>query len=257
MKIDIKAAESGHLQQPGTRKMLRAAVALFVLWWALLLVFYLWPDIDLSVAGAFFEPGPCTGTHTPATVCGSFPWSKDSLAVAVRKVFFYIPAAAGVLLLGILVDGLARRGAAYGAARLQQLGLSLAALLLGPYVLVNLLLKSFSGRPRPYQTDLFGGDLPFVPAGSFMGQCDNNCSFISGEAAGAGWVACLLLFLPAKLRPVLAPPILVVALVTPAMRIAFGGHYLSDVVLGWLSSLVVFTAVFAVFEIARKRKIER
>lgn len=237
--------------------MVRAAISLFVLWWLLLLVFYLRPEIDLAVAGAFFEPGPCTDAHAPRTVCGSFPWSKDPFSVVVRKIFFYVPSASAVLLLAILLGSLVRRSAAYSAERLRQLGLALAALLLGPYVLVNLLLKSFSGRPRPYQTDLFGGDLPFVPAGSFMGQCDNNCSFISGEAAGAGWVACLLLFLPAKLRPLLAPPILVVALVTPALRLAFGGHYLSDVVLGWLSSLVVFTAVFAVFEISRIRKIER
>src|SRR5690606_1953513 len=88
--------------------------------------------------------------------------------------------------------------------------LSLLALALGPYILVNLLLKSFSGRPRPDETNLFAGDHTFMPAGSFAGQCDNNCSFVSGEAAGAGWVACLVPLLPARFRPFLAPPILAI-----------------------------------------------
>jgi membrane-associated phospholipid phosphatase len=29
------------------------------------------------------------------------------------------------------------------------------------------------------------------------------------------------------------------------MRLSFGAHYLSDIVLGWLSSLVVFAALLA------------
>ena len=119
---------------------------------------------------------------------------------------------------------------------------------------MNLLLKSFSGRPRPHQTDLFGGDLSFMPAGSFGGQCENNCSFISGEAAGAGWLICLIPLLPHRLRLVMAPGIIAVSVVTPALRFSFGGHYLSDVMLGWLSSPVVFLLVVAVFEIARVRK---
>ena len=81
-----------------------------------------------------------------------------------------------------------------------------------PQILVNLLLKSYSGRPRPHQTDLFGGDLPFMPAGSFSGQCENNCSFISGEAAGAGWLICLIPLLPPRLRLALAPGIIAVSL---------------------------------------------
>lgn len=89
------------------------------------------------------------------------------------------------------------------------------------------------------QTDIFGGTLHFVEAGSLAGKCVSNCSFVSGEAASAGWLLCLLLFVPKSLRYALVPPVAAISILTPAMRLSFGAHYLSDVVLGWLSSLVV------------------
>ncbi|MEN9895310.1 MAG: hypothetical protein RIR97_1162, partial [Pseudomonadota bacterium] len=60
-----------------------------------------------------------------------------------------------------------------------------ATLLLASWVIctgliVNLLLKAHSGRPRPVNTDLFGGTEMFMAAGSFGGSCQSNCSFISG-----------------------------------------------------------------------------
>ncbi|MHB0952343.1 MAG: phosphatase PAP2 family protein [Allorhizobium sp.] len=253
----LPAATPAVLRDALSRRSVVRALALFALWWLLLLAFYAFPEIDIAVARAFFVATACPEPHTAGQVCGSFPYAQEDIFIFLRKVFFYVPSAAALVLLWILIQCLQHHGATYDAVKVRRISLSLLALFIGPYVLVNLVLKGFSGRPRPYQTDLFGGNLPFTPAGSFTGQCDNNCSFVSGEAAGAGWVACIILFLPPHLRPVLAPPILAVSLVTPALRLSFGGHYLSDVTLGWLSSLVVYAAVFAVFEIARTRKIQR
>ena len=66
--------------------------------------------------------------------------------------------------------------------------LAVAAYLVSTILLVNGLLKAYSGRPRPVDATLFGGDLGFVPAGDFSGACMANCSFVSGEAAAAGWL---------------------------------------------------------------------
>ncbi|MEN9895311.1 MAG: hypothetical protein RIR97_1163 [Pseudomonadota bacterium] len=41
----------------------------------------------------------------------------------------------------------------------------------------------------------------------------------------------------------LAAPLIAISLATPALRVAFGGHYLSDVMLGWLLSPIVFLAL--------------
>lgn len=230
------------------------ALALLTLWVLLLAIFHFAPSLDIAASAAFFERQPCAEGAAARAVCGDFPYRLDGLYLFLRKVLFYAPSAAAVIVVIALVRALQHHGATYEPQKVRRYGLSLLAFFLGPYVLVNLVLKSFSGRPRPHQTDLFGGDHPFMPAGSFSGRCENNCSFISGEAAGAGWLICLIPLLPPRLRLAFAPGIIAVSLVTPAFRLAFGGHYLSDVTLGWLSSPVVFAAVVAVFEIARVRK---
>ena len=65
---------------------------------------------------------------------------------------------------------------------LQQLGI-----VLGIFVslLVNALLKDHWGRARPNETTLFGGDGAFSGPFVIAGQCARNCSFVSGEGAGA------------------------------------------------------------------------
>jgi hypothetical protein len=63
-----------------------------------------------------------------------------------------------------------------------------STLAIGPGLIVNGVLKSFWGRPRPIQVDLFGGTAPFEPAWKIGGACLSNCSFVSGEAASAMWL---------------------------------------------------------------------
>ncbi|WP_244624855.1 phosphatase PAP2 family protein [Rhizobium daejeonense] len=229
------------------------ALAMVFLWFLLLVLFHFLPQIDIAVSRAFFVPATCPEAN-PTRVCGGFTYGRDALYAFLRKALFYAPAIGAVALVIALLNALRNPRSPDSTRRIKNYAVSLITLLLGPYVLVNLILKQVSERPRPYETDLFAGPLPFVPAGSFAGQCEDNCSFISGEAAGAGWLVCLIFLLPDRLRPVLGPAIIVVSFVTSAFRVAFGGHYLSDVLLGWLSTLVLFTAVFAVFEIARSRK---
>lgn len=220
-----------------------ACVALFCLWWALLSMFHVFPQIDIDSSRAFYV-AECAASAA-AIHCGEFPLRSQPTPKLLRAVFLFLPTTTALLMLAILAVSAFRRRCIVTVERIRVLTLSIAALLVGPYLLVNVVLKSISGRPRPHETDLFGGHLPFVPAGSFSGSCENNCSFVSGEAAGAAWVACLIPCLPPRLQPALGPPLLFVALVTPAMRIAFGGHYLSDVILGGLLSPLVFCAVFA------------
>ncbi len=109
----------------------------------------------------------------------------------------------------------------------------LASLALGPGLVVNALLKNHSGRPRPIQTDLFGGAWPFEPAWHFGGACISNCSFVSGEASTAMWLLAPVLLLPRDVRLVFGVPVAVVGLALSLNRMAFGGHYLSDVLLSW------------------------
>lgn len=230
-------------------------IALFCLWWALLGLFSLFPQIDLGVATMFFQAQQCLGSTKPDQICGIFPYSGDQHMRLLREIFFQLPYVVAFVLLWMLLRCWQDHGATFNALRARNLKIALGSLLLGPVLIVNLWLKTFSGRPRPRQTDLFGGTLDFVHAGSFAGKCVSNCSFVSGEAAAAGWLFCLILIIPQPFRSAAALPIAAVSLLIPALRVAFGGHYLSDAVLGWLSSLVIFAALLALSQTTHDRRI--
>lgn len=220
-------------------------ILLLCAWWLLLAFFSAFPQIDIAVARLFFQPAECSNIEQMGRTCGRFPYSTDHHLRFLREGFFQLPYVTALILCWMLFDCLQHHGATFDAEKARNLKVALGSLLVGPILLVNVWLKTFSGRPRPRQTNLFGGALDFVQASSFAGKCVSNCSFISGEAASAGWLLCLIFIIPQPMRALLAPPICAVSLLIPALRVAFGGHYLSDAVLGWLSSPVIFAALFA------------
>jgi lipid A 4'-phosphatase len=222
-------------------------------WITLLAFFYLLPGVDIQTSEVFFKETACQPWLSAERICGYFPYSRSDILIVLRKLFFYAPGLIALYLLCRLLDNFQHHGATYCRKKTRELSTALIAFLTGPILVVNVFLKDVSNRPRPHQTDFFGGLERFMPAGDFQGACDRNCSFVSGEAAGAGWIACLILLLPAPWRPVLGPPLVAVSLIPPALRLSFGGHYLSDVILGWLSSLVAYAAVAAYFEMSQQK----
>lgn len=228
-------------------------VALFTVWWALLLLFNKVPAIDISVASYFFSDGVCAAPKVANEICGAFAFDKNVFFASLRSITLIIPYMAIAVLIAVPLMSGRRLGSRW---RTPETDLSIAALIslaLGCGLIVNLILKEFSGRPRPRDTDLFGGGLDFVQAGSFAGKCIKNCSFISGEASSGGWLLCLVLLLPPRLRLPLGLPLGIISIAMPVMRVMTGAHYLSDAVLGWLSSLVIFAGVLATFEALRPR----
>ncbi|WP_252192684.1 phosphatase PAP2 family protein [Rhizobium sp. CSW-27] len=232
-------------------------ITLFCIWWLLLGLFYLFPGIDIAVARSFFHPASCGADTVAGRICGSFAYSSEAALIALRKFFFYLPVVVAIFLLVLLLDNFQHHGATYDPQKTKRYSIALISFLLGPYVLVNLVIKTISGRSRPYSTDLFGGTEIFTPAGALHGSCLNNCSFISGEASSAGWLVCLVVLLPPRLRPILGPPLFLFCLVPASLRLSFGGHYLSDVILGFLSSWVVYAGVAAYFEMTQTQKKHR
>jgi lipid A 4'-phosphatase len=216
-------------------------LALLALWIALAIVFNGEPEIDRAVSAFFFEAHPCA-QGSSQLACGEFPTAANTFLRTVRAVLHYLPATAAIVVIAGLASELAAgRGFAYPRPRFAVA--ALAAFALGPGLLVNVFLKDHWGRPRPVLTDLFGGPLPFVPAAEWSNACKSNCSFVSGEAASIFWLLCLVPLLPADQRRVGAIVIAMAAVFTAMLRVAFGGHYLSDVVLGGLSTLVVFATL--------------
>lgn len=217
---------------------------LAAIWFALLLLFWTWPAIDISVSRSFFAEHACAAGET-ANACGSFPLAGIGSLNALRMVLYYLPVAAGIALIAsILVPALDRQFTWPEACRRNRL-IALAVWIIDSGLIVNFLLKGHSGRPRPDMTLLFGGSMPFVPAGDFSGACTSNCSFISGEAASAGWLFCLLALAAPQIRTKLFAPVLLISIGTAVMRVLFGRHFLSDAVLAWLSAPVIFALAVA------------
>jgi membrane-associated phospholipid phosphatase len=229
-------------------------ILLFWTWWALLAIFRAFPGIDIYFSQLFFVPAACDALAPAGKICGDFPYSDGAIYDLLRTFFFRLPYIVAVVMVWKLIECYQQHGATFNALRARNLKVALGTLLIGPGLLVNLILKEHWHRPRPVQTDLFGGTLHFAEAGSLAGKCVSNCSFISGEAASAGWLLCLLVFVPQSLRYALFAPVAAISILTPAMRLAFGAHYLSDIVLGWLSTLVVFAALLALAESQQRQK---
>jgi membrane-associated PAP2 superfamily phosphatase len=122
----------------------------------------------------------------------------------------------------------------------------LATLLLGPLLLVNVILKNTWGRPRPVEVDAFGGDAPYVEVWRITDWCADNCSFVSGEASSAMWLVAVALVLPKSVRAPAMVVAVVYALLLSLNRIAFGGHFLSDVLISFALTLLLIAVVHRV-----------
>lgn len=210
----------------------------------LLLFFNRFDGIDRAVSSWFFVAEEC-GADSAAVVCGSFP-AADSVALnVVRDILHYLPATVAVLLAlaAIAARWLDRPG---GRRFASAVTVMVASVLISAVLLVDAILKTAVGRPRPHATDIFGGKLPFVPAGQISDYCRSNCSFVSGEAAGIFWLVCLAPLLPSALRVPYLVLSLAVATFTAGLRVSFGAHYLSDVVMAGMLTLTVFALLATV-----------
>jgi membrane-associated phospholipid phosphatase len=121
-------------------------------------------------------------------------------------------------------------------------------------VLTNLTFKSYWGRPRPVVVTEFNGDLPFVPWWDPRGGCGRNCSFFSGEGATAFWTIAPAALAPPAWRPLAYAAATVFGLTTSVLRMAFGGHFLTDVAAaGLVTFLVIWLAHGFIYRWPRTR----
>ena len=208
------------------------------------IVFSVAPGLDIAVSRLFAEDA-------------RFPIADNTLIEAVRKGLYSVEDAAGIL--ALLTAALAhhlRRDVLRQAARVWLFqGLVFVA---GPLLLVNGILKPLWSRPRPFRITAFGGAEPFQPIYQIAGTCTHNCSFTSGEMAGATALTIMAVMLARANRDRLAglySLALGLAILpmpfTAWQRIAAGRHFLSDIT---FSALCV--ALFAVL-LAKAMRLNR
>jgi lipid A 4'-phosphatase len=201
-----------------------AALALAVL--AASWLFAAYPNLDIATSGLFYD-----GTTFPIA---SNPWVNG-----LRYALIWAEDGGFALVLIAWVSS--RKGPIF-ALPTRAWAFQALVFVLGPGVIVNGLLKRQWGRARPFMTQDFGGNAQFSKAWEFADQCARNCSFVSGEAAGATALAISICMILRANRHLMAPLVyqmgvgaaVLLPLVTAWQRMAAGRHYLSDVVISIL-----------------------
>lgn len=183
-----------------------------------MVVLALFPRIDIAASALFFN----SERHI-------FLLRTHPLGDFVRKT---LPIILFALAAGVAVLGAVARWRGRPVARISPriAVFVVAALALGPGLVVNTVLKDNWGRPRPSTIAEFHGPNQYVPPLLPSDQCQDNCSFPSGHAALGFWVVAFAFLAPPRWRrPALAAAVVFGSFVG-GVRIAQGGHFLSDVV---------------------------
>jgi len=218
-RLGSKAARISHRLQ---REPLRFLAYCLV---ATSFAFMVMPWLDLTVSGMFATPE------------GNFPLARHPILIAIRDVnrmvpHLLLPAMGAILLVHAFSPGVKWLPHPHRAL-----------FVLGVYAigsgLVVSLLKEVVERARPVDTTEFGGTAPYTIPWQFADACVRNCSFSSGEAGSAAALMSIVVLAPAPVRRMLFLTLLPAAITFSLLRVAFGRHFLSDVVVSWLLVAIV------------------
>jgi lipid A 4'-phosphatase len=194
-----------------------------------LLFFYL-PQIDIWMAGLFYTPGEgfvLDGSHAVEWLRRVMAWSTTLLVMV----------ALAILVTNIVRRYLLKKETPFFASTRSVIYV-LLALGLGPGLLVNAVLKKYSGRARPHQVVAFGGNKQFTQAFAPSDQCTVNCSFVSGESA-MGFFGLTFVFVARRRRKAIATASILLGLLLGFVRMGQGAHFFSDVIFSGVFTFLV------------------
>ena len=201
-----------------------------------LLVFRQFPAIDIFFSTPFFIEQTCSSSSA-IHPCGKFWMVYDFNWRSVRRIGLMLPLIV-MALVCLWLAWLLMFKARKSRNDLLPPFVAIFAAALGPGLITNAFLKENWGRPRPFVTEMFGGEFPYVPPGTISSYCQTNCSFVSGEASAAFWMLVLCLFFAGRRRNRIGLFIAVLAFAIAFLRVAFGRHFFSDIFMAGMVSLV-------------------
>jgi lipid A 4'-phosphatase len=206
------------------------------------LLFGIYPELDLKFASWFYDEA-----------ARAFPLKFNALAATARDgamVIAWVFAVPAIISLAVKFARPDRPLLMSGRA----IVFLLVTLVLSAGVLTNLTFKSYWGRPRPVTVTQFNGDQPFVAWWDPRGTCARNCSFFSGEGATAFWTYAPAALAPPAWRPLAYAAATVFGATTSGLRMAFGGHFFTDVAIaGIVTFLVIWLAYGYIYRWSRTR----
>ena len=198
------------------------------------LLFGLYPRLDLEISAWFFDPVTGGFVAGRTTLSG---WPRLGRALAMWTVTALAVPAGLALLMKLIRPSMRMLIPARAAVLL------MTTLLLAPGLLTNVILKEHWGRPRPIEVREFAGREAFVAWWDPRGGCLHNCSFVAGEGSGAFWTLAPAALAPPPVRPLAYAAALGFGAATGVLRIAFGGHFFSDVVFSGVFTFLIIWVV--------------
>jgi lipid A 4'-phosphatase len=198
------------------------------------LVFGLYPALDLAVSRYFY--GFVDSSHNV------FAWRISPPLMLARNVGLWIgtvlvaPAVAALVVKLVLP----RRKIFISGRAVVFL---IATLALAPGLVVNVLLKDHWGRPRPIDVTQFGGTQHFTAWWDPRGDCPANCSFVSGDVAGAFWTIAPAALAPPQWRALAYGAALALGTGMAAIRVMAGAHFVSDTVFAGVFTFLIIWLV--------------
>jgi lipid A 4'-phosphatase len=192
-------------------------------------IFGVYPQLDLKLAALFYDPS----TNGFIAVGDWVIYVRDAATLLITLLV----APALFAIVGKLIMP-QRRMLIPGRAAL----FLSVSLVVGPFLVTNVILKDHWARMRPADMVQFGGNEQITAWWDPTGPCPDNCSFIAGEPSAAFWTFAPASFAPPQWRPLAYAGVLIFAAAMGVLRMASGAHFFSDVVFaGVFMFLVVWT----------------
>ena len=200
------------------------------------LVFGFYPQLELGVAHHFYEN--IDAAHNV------FAWRFNPPLMLARDIGIWV----GTVLIAPAVAALILK-LVYPQRKLLVSGRAIVFLLmtmaLGPGLLVNVALKDYWGRPRPVDVVQFGGTEQYVSWWDPRGDCPRNCSFVSGDVAGAIWTMAPAALAPPQWRALAYGAALALGAGMSVLRIMAGGHFITDTVFAGVFTYLIIWVMYA------------
>jgi lipid A 4'-phosphatase len=202
-------------------------------------IFAAFPELDLQVTGLFYEP------RGRGFLLTNYIFYEDHMwLLRLRDATMWAVAALALAPVAALILKLLRPTKPMLMSP-RSIVFLLGTLALAPGVLANGVLKEHWGRPRPIEVREFTGSDRFVPWWDPRGSCDQNCSFISGEGAGAFWTLAPASLAPPPVRAVAYAAALAFGGAVGVMRMAVGGHFFTDIAFAGVFTFLIIWVAYA------------
>ncbi|MGQ4273709.1 phosphatase PAP2 family protein [Terrihabitans sp. B22-R8] len=192
-------------------------------------------SLDVSITALFYDPA-----------LRDFPLDDSAWVRGVRWSLMHLPHAITIVAVLALVGHRFKWRIARHLPSRQALFL-LSTLIVVPGLVVNGGLKENWGRPRPAESAMFGGTTNFWPWWKPGGPCEGNCSFVSGEVSAVAWTAAAASLAPPQIRPFAIGAAVTLTAATAFLRVAFGRHWFSDVVISASLTLILIAGMHRLF----------